>query len=62
MAVAQSLGRANPKRFAMLTRWLETRVCARRFSVGTVVEDILPIWNKDADAFRATKRKYQIYE
>jgi uncharacterized protein YbbC (DUF1343 family) len=26
------------------------------------VEDILPIWNKDADAFRATKRKYQIYE
>ena len=53
---------ANPKRFAMFDKVVGNAGVRPAFFRRHRVEDILPIWNKDADAFRATKRKYQIYE
>jgi len=53
---------ASPKRFKMFDNVVGTHRFRRLFFKRHKVEDILPLWHRDADAFRATKRKYEIYD
>lgn len=53
---------ANPKRFGMFDKVVGCAGIRTAFFRNHRVSDILPIWHKDEDAFRTTKRKYELYE
>ncbi len=52
---------AAPARFDMFDKVAGTRKLRQLFTKRHRVADILPVWNRDADAFRAAKKKYELY-
>ena len=55
-----SVGAAQ-KRFDMFDKVVGTRKLRPLFMKRHRVEDILALWNRDHDTFKARKRKYEIY-
>ncbi len=53
---------AAPARFDMFDKVVGTRKLRPLFTKRHKVADILPLWNRDADEFRAAKRKYELYK
>lgn len=52
---------ASPARFDMFDKVTGTKQLRQQFFRNHRVDDILPLWNRDADSFKATKKKYEIY-
>lgn len=53
---------AAPARLDMFDKVVGTRKLRPLFTSQHKVADILPLWNRDADEFRAAKRKYELYK
>lgn len=52
---------ASQKRFDMFDKVVGTRKLRPIFFKRHKVEDVLPLWNRDHDAFKVLKKKYEIY-
>lgn len=52
---------ALPKRFDMFDKVVGTRNLRPLFFKRHKVEDILSIWNRDVESFKALKKKYELY-
>ena len=52
----------NPKRYAMFDKVCGTKEIRERFCKRYRVEDIIPYWTKDAEAFRLRSAKYYLYQ
>ena len=52
---------ADPKRFDMFDKVVGSKQLRPMFLKHHRVEDILPLWNRDAEAFRKLKKGYEIY-
>lgn len=53
---------AKPTRFAMFDKVVGTKELRPLFFRRHKVADILPLWNRDADAFASRKAKYHLYD
>lgn len=52
---------ASPKRFDMFDKVVGTRKLRPLFFKSHKVADILPLWNRDLEAFKTLKKRYEIY-